>query len=127
LDIDGWDAAAKTAALINVLMGGHATPHTIDRIGVRGLTGAAVRGAVARGRRVKLVASAGVRNGQALGRVAPEELAAGDLLATLDGQQNALVLQTDLLGEIAIVQRGSGLTQTAYALLSDLVAVRRRL
>jgi homoserine dehydrogenase len=49
------------------------------------------------------------------------------LLATLDGQQNALVLQTDLLGEIAIVQRGSGLTQTAYALLSDLVAVRRRL
>lgn len=126
-DIDGWDAAAKTAALINVLMHGNITPHGIDRIGIGGVTGAAVRDAVTRGRRVKLVASAGIRNGQAFGRVAPEEVPADDLLATLDGQQNALVLQTDLLGEIAVVQRGFGLTQTAYALLSDLVAVRHGL
>ena len=39
---------------------------------------------------------------------------------------NALVLQTDLLGEIAICQLGGSLTQTAYALLSDLVTIRRR-
>jgi hypothetical protein len=37
-----------------------------------------------------------------------------------------LVLQTDLLGEIAICQLGGSLTQTAYALLSDLVTIRRR-
>jgi len=127
LDVDGWDAAAKTAALINVLMGGRVTPHAIERTGIGGLTGEAVRGALARNRRVKLVVSAGLRDSQPVGRVAPEEVPAGDLLATLTGQQNALVLQTDPLGEIAIVQRGSGLTQTAYALLSDLVAVRRRL
>ena len=126
-DVDGWDAAAKTAALINVLMDGRITPHAIDRTGIGSLTGAAVRGAVARNRRVRLVASAGIREGRPIGRVAPEELPATDLLATLTGQQNALVLQTDLLGEIAIVQRGSGLTQTAYALVSDLVAIRRRL
>jgi hypothetical protein len=35
------------------------------------------------------------------------------------------VLETDLLGEFAIVQLGGGLTQTAYALVSDLVAVSR--
>ena len=126
-DVDGWDAAAKTAALINVLMGGDVTPHDIDRTGIGDLTGAAVRDAVARNRRVKLVAAAARQDGRVTGRVAPEELPASDLLATLDGQQNALVLQTDLLGDIAIVQRGSGLTQTAYALVSDLVAVRRRL
>jgi len=126
-DIDGWDAAAKAAALINVLMKGQVTPHSIDRTGIGGLTGAAVRDAFARRRRIKLVASAGFCNGQAFGRVAPEELPAADLLASLDGQQNALVLQTDLLREIAIVQRGAGLTQTAYALLSDLVAVRHGL
>ncbi len=126
-DVDGWDAAAKTAALINVLMGGDVTPRDIRRTGIGGLTSAVVCGAVARNRRVKLVASAGRANGRVSGRVAPEELPATDLLATLEGQQNAVVLQTDLLGEIAIVQRGSGLTQTAYALLSDLVAVRRRL
>jgi homoserine dehydrogenase len=126
-DVDGWDAAAKAAALINVLMDGRITPHAIARTGIGALTGPAVRDAVARNRRVKLVASAGLRDGRPFGRVVPEEVPATDLLATLAGQQNALVLQTDLLGEIAIVQRGSGLTQTAYALLSDLVAVRRRL
>ena len=115
-DVDGWDAAAKTAALINVLMGGTVTPRDIDRTGIGGVTGAAVRAAIGRSRRVKLVASAWREDGRVRGRVAPEELPATDLLATLDGQQNALVLQTDLLGEIAIVQRGSGLTQTAYAL-----------
>jgi hypothetical protein len=36
------------------------------------------------------------------------------------------VLQTDLLGEIAICQLGGSLTQTAYALVSDLVTIRRR-
>jgi len=40
--------------------------------------------------------------------------------------RRALILQTDLLGEIAICQLGGSLTQTAYALLSDLVTIRRR-
>ena len=54
------------------------------------------------------------------------ELPADDLLAGVRGQANALVLQTDLLGEIAICQLDGGLTHTAYALLSDLVTIRRR-
>ena len=40
---------------------------------------------------------------------------------------NALYLTTDLLGEIGIVQRGGSLTQTAYALLSDLSRIAQRL
>jgi len=57
--------------------------------------------------------------------VSLEELAGDDPLTAIEGQQNALILYTDLLGEIAIVQRGGGLTQTAYALLSDLVTIAR--
>ena len=53
------------------------------------------------------------------------ELPETDLLAGLRGQANALILNTDLLGEIAICQFGGDLTMTAYALLSDLVAVGR--
>ena len=33
LDVDGWDAAAKTAALANVLMDARITPHDVDRTG----------------------------------------------------------------------------------------------
>src|SRR6202030_4123688 len=37
-DIDGWDAAAKTAALANVLMDARVTPHDVDRRGIGRLT-----------------------------------------------------------------------------------------
>jgi homoserine dehydrogenase len=127
LDVEGWDAAAKTAALANVLLDAHLTPHDVERVGISaGLRSAAMEARSA-GRRLKLVARAGRDEGRIAARVAPEELPEDDLLAGLEGQQNALVLHTELLGEIAVVQRGSGLTQTAYALFSDLITIGRDL
>jgi len=125
LDVDGWDAAAKTAALANVLLGARLTPQTIERQGIGASTGRRATAARAAGRRLKLVARAGRDRGGVSARVALEELPDDDLLAGLEGQQNAIVFHTDLLGEIAVVQRGGGLTQTAYALLSDLVTIGR--
>jgi homoserine dehydrogenase len=126
LDVDGWDAAAKASALANVLLGARLTPQQVERMGIGHLTGAAVRAAVARGNRLKLVARGERRGADVVVRVGVEELPAGHLFSTLAGQQNALQLETDLLGSFAIAQLGGGLTQTAYALVSDLVAVARR-
>ncbi len=123
LDIDGWDAAAKAAALANVLLGADVTPHDVRREGIGKATGDVAVAAMRAGRRLRLVAS-GRRS--AVPQVSLEELPAIDLLAGISGTANALVLQTDLLGEIAITQLGGDLTQTAYALLSDLIAIRRR-
>lgn len=127
LDVDGWDAAAKTAALANVLMDGAITPRDVDRTGIGGLRGPDLRAAAARGRAWKLVAAAGYRDGRLFAQVAPEELPLSDPLARLEAEQNAIILETDLLDRFAIVQLSSGLTQTAYALVSDLVTIRRRL
>jgi homoserine dehydrogenase len=125
LDIDGWDAAAKTAALANVLLGANITPKMVERQGITPDTGRLAREARAGGRRLKLVARAARVGRRITARVAPEALPADDLLAGLEGQQNALILKTDLLEEIAIVQRSGSLTQTAYALLSDLIRIAR--
>jgi homoserine dehydrogenase len=125
LDVDGWDAAAKAAALANVLLGASMTPHDVEREGVSAASAEAIRLAAATGRRVKLVASARGRGDRVHARVGLLELAETDLLAGLDGPQNAIVLETDLLGEVAIVELGSGLTHTAYALVADLVAIAR--
>lgn len=126
LDVDGWDAAAKAAALANVLMDARTTPHAVERTGIGADSAAQALAARHSGRRLRLVASA-QRAGDAI-RVAvrPVELPQDDLLAGLRGMANALVLQTDLLGEIAVCQLQGGLTQTAYALLSDVITVRRR-
>ncbi len=127
LDVDGWDAAAKTAALANVLMNAELTPHAVERTGIGEHTADAARHARERGRRLRLVASASRRaNGAVDAAVALTELRADDLLAGIRGQSNAQVLRTDLLGEIAICQLDGGLTHTAYALLTDLITVRRR-
>jgi homoserine dehydrogenase len=123
LDIDGWDAAAKTAALANVLLDARMTPHDVERRGIAAQDGATAIAARAARRRLKLVARARRNGNTVVAHVGPEALPEGDVLAQLEGQQNALVLETDLLDEIAIVQRGGGLTETAYALLTDLVSI----
>jgi homoserine dehydrogenase len=125
LDVDGWDAAAKTAALANVLLDARLTPKLVDRVGISRLGAKRVAAVRAAGGRIKLVASAQRRGRSVHATVAPTELPATDLLAQLEGQQNALIFQTDVLGEIAVVQRGSGLTQTAYALVSDIATIAR--
>lgn len=126
LDIDGWDAAAKTAALANVFMRARMTPQGVEREGIGPSTARIAMAARSRGTRVRLVASATTTPSGVVTSVRPVELPEGDLLAGLRGQANALVLQTDMLGDIAICQLSGSLTQTAYALLSDLVTIRRR-
>jgi homoserine dehydrogenase len=122
LDVDGWDAAAKAAALANVFLDQGITPHDVDRTGIDADIASWAREALNRGGRVRLVASAR-RGSRPI--VRPEELPQADLLAGLRGMANALILDTDTLGRVVICQLDGGLTHTAYALLSDLVAIRK--
>ena len=123
LDVDGWDAAAKAAALANVLFDAGITPHDVERTGLNPACGARARNALAQGHRLRLVASA--RRGE-VPAVRLLELPEGDILANLRGMANAIEFETDLLGRVAITQLDGSLTQTAYALLTDLVTVARR-
>lgn len=126
-DVDGWDAAAKAAALVNVLMGGRLTPHDVARTGIRDVAPTEVVEALTRGRRVRQVASASRSGGRLDVRVECELLDPDDPLTPIGPTQNALFLHTDLLGDVGIVQRTSSLTQTAYGLVSDLSQISRRL
>lgn len=123
LDVEGWDAAAKGAVLANVWWDAGITPHEVDRTGITALQADEVRAHAAAGRRVRLVTSGRRTADGCLLRVAPEVLEPGDPLVTLTGVENALYITTDVLGEVGIVQRTGTLTQTAYALVSDLSTI----
>lgn len=123
LDVDGWDAAAKTAVLVNALTQARVTPQDIARTGIGAITMDDVARARDAGRRIKLVASARFEDSRVVGRVTPEWLGPDDPLAALEGTASGLVVETDLLGSLGILQLDANLTHTAYALVSDLLAI----
>jgi homoserine dehydrogenase len=123
-DLDGWDAAVKGRALASVLMGASIRPSRVRRRGIRGLSASEVRRSARAGRPFRLVTRAERVGGAVRLSVGPERLPAADPLCGA-GSDSALVLETDLMGEIAVVERGGTVEQTAYGLLSDLVTVAR--
>jgi homoserine dehydrogenase len=125
-DIDGWDAAAKTAVLANALMDAEITPHDVDREGLSSVTVDDVQASRRNGKRIKIVASAKRDGHKVVAAARPVELDGNDPLAGLTGTAKGLELDTDLLGRIHISKPSSGVDHTAYALLADLVEVNRR-
>lgn len=126
LDIDGWDAAAKVAAMANVWMNAGITPQQVRREGINAADAPRVKEAIDRGQRMKLVGRASRTGSGVEAAVQLETLATDDPLANLDGQANALEIDTDILGRVVITQRDGGLEKTAYALFADLMTVAHR-
>jgi len=122
-DIDGWDAAAKTAALANVLMDARLTPQQVSTRGIRRLTPERLAELRAKGKTVCLVSRARRVNGQVRLRVRAEVLNENDILACLPGSSNLLLLQTDQMGTIGVFSVSPGIQQTAYGVFADLVEV----
>lgn len=122
LDVDGWDAAVKACALANALLDADVEPADVVRAGIGPGVEREAREARARGERLRLVARARREAGRVRISVGPEAVPAGDPLA-LDDVDGVLVLETDLMREVAIVEGRGGVDQTAYALLSDLMRI----
>ena len=122
-DIDGLDAAVKAVALANVLMNAGLHPADVVRKGIREVTVKDLEEATASGMAVRLVAR-GERSGDAIKlSVKPERVPLSSALGSVRGTSNVLVLETDLMGEIAIVENEPGIKQTAYALMSDMIRI----
>jgi homoserine dehydrogenase len=124
-DVDGWDAAVKVSALVTVMMGIPLKPAQVDRQGIRGITQEEIQKARAQGKRWKLVCSA-LRDGEhVIARVAPEMVPATSPLYGVQGTTSVVQFETDVLGQLSIVETDPGPETTAYGLLADFInAVR---
>ncbi len=123
-DVEGWDSAAKTAALANVLMDARVTPQQVSTRGITRLTPERVAEMGRQGKTVRLV-SRGRRtsSGTSL-RVRAEVLDRHDLLACTPGTSNLILFDTDLMGTFGTISIDPGVDQTAYGVFSDLVNLR---
>jgi homoserine dehydrogenase len=125
MDIEGWDAAAKTAALLNVLMRANITPDQIERKGIGEITYETIKEAEGRGKVLKLLCRGTIENGKVVGRVWPEEIDQTDLLASIKGTSSILSITTDLMGTLSIIEQDPEIEQTAYGIFSDLIRIIR--
>lgn len=126
-DVDGWDAAAKAAALANVLLDARLTPLDVDRRGIGRLTPEKLIELKKQGKTVRLVARARMVADAVRLRVRAEVLEETDILASVHGTSNLLLLDTDLMGTVGTVEINPGVEQTAYGIFSDLVDIAKTL
>jgi homoserine dehydrogenase len=125
-DVEGHDVQLKLIILANEVLGARLRREDVSCEGISGLTPQHIRDAAANGLRWKLVGSAERRaDGSVEARVAPVALAVHHPLAGVSGSLNAVAFQTDLLGTVTISGPGAGRIETAYALLSDIIALHR--
>ncbi len=132
-DIDGGDAAVKTAALITVLMDVPIRLDQIARAGIRHLSAEAVRAARKEGRPYKLVCRARkTENSESqtekettqatiIASVRPEQIPLTDPMAQISGSSSYVYFETDIFPGLAIAEENPGLYATAYGLLADFV------
>jgi homoserine dehydrogenase len=124
-DIDGWDAAVKVAALTTVLMDTPLKPAQVVREGIRSITPAAAAQALKEGKRWKLVCSCMRTEVGVQARVAPELVPMNSALFSVEGTTSIVEFETDVLGNLSIVETDPGPHTTAYGLLADFLnAVR---
>jgi homoserine dehydrogenase len=124
-DVEGFDALAKIVILADFLLGGSLKPADVPCKGISSITKADVEAAKASGFRYKLIAQAKREGDVVTAGVSPQKLPLSDPLAGVMGAQNALSLETDLMGKVTIQGAGAGKTETGFAILSDILAIHR--
>jgi homoserine dehydrogenase len=123
MDIDGWDAAAKTSALLNVLMDTNINPIEIDRKGIANITLEDIKKAKEKQCKIKLICEGYFEDNKAKGRVHPVYINNNDILSNIDATSSILGITTDLMGEVQIIEKNPEIQQTAYGIYSDLLTL----
>ncbi|MCB2311284.1 homoserine dehydrogenase [Clostridium tagluense] len=127
LDIDGWDAAAKTAALLNVLMDTNINPTEIDRKGISHITLEDIEKAKVENCKIKLICEGYIEDNKVKGRVHPVYINYKDTFSNIDATSSILAITTDLMGEVQIIEKNPEIQQTAYGIYSDLLTLIKTL
>jgi homoserine dehydrogenase len=122
-DVNGADAAAKMAILATVAFGSRVSIDDVETRGITDIEPAHIEAASDLGMVVRLVGIATLANSAVDVRVQPAFVQRSHPLAAVDGAFNAVMLQGDAIREITLEGPGAGGTETASAVVADLVSV----
>ena len=126
-DIEGKDVMLKVIVLANRLWDANLTQENVQCQGITGLTETMVKQAAAEGCHWKLLGKASKQeDGSIVASVSPEKLSIVHPLACISGAVNAITFTSGMLGDVTVSGPGAGRIETAYAILSDIIAIHHR-
>lgn len=126
-DLDGWDAAVKATVLANVLMGADIRPTDVERVELGAAAMQQAQAALRPGQTLQQVVVARRVGATVVASVQLSALPPDAVLAHLNGMESALVLETDTLGDLTLIEGDGGPEQTAFGVLADVVAIARQI
>jgi homoserine dehydrogenase len=124
-DIGGFDATYKLAILGSIAYEIKIRPDDVFREGIEGIEPVDFRYARELGYAIKLIAHTQRHPGKVEARVHPAMIALDHPLAQVEGANNAVFVEGDLVGQVLLVGLGAGGRPTASAVVGDLIDLAR--
>src|SRR6266566_3882385 len=124
-DVDGFDATYKLAILGSIAYEISVRPADIYREGINGIEPVDFRYARELGYAIKLVAHTQRHRGRVEARVHPALVPLDHPLAQVEGADNAVFVEGDLVGRVLLKGQGAGGRPTASAVVGDLIDLGR--
>jgi homoserine dehydrogenase len=124
-DIGGFDATYKLAILGSIAYEIHVHPRDVYREGIDGIEPVDFRYARELGYAIKLIAHTQRHPGRIEARVHPAMVPLEHPLAQVEGANNAVFVEGDLVGQVLLVGQGAGGKPTASAVVGDLIDLAR--
>jgi len=124
-DIGGFDATYKLAILASIAYEIKVRPDEIFREGIEGIEPVDFRYARELGYAIKLIAHTQRHPGRVEARVHPAMIPLDHPLARVEGAENAVFVEGDLVGQVLLVGQGAGGRPTASAVVGDLIDLAR--
>jgi len=122
-DLEGWDAAAKTAILCNVLFDSEITPFQIPRSTFEEIFAKDIRRSVEQKLRWKFICE-GTRVKQKIhASVKLTPVDESHPFYRINGTSSVLRIEADSLAPLTIVQENPTVTDTAYGVINDLLEI----
>jgi len=124
-DIGGFDATYKLAILGSIAYEIKIRPDDVFREGIGGIEPVDFRYARELGYAIKLIAHTQRHPGKVEARVHPAMIALDHPLAQVEGANNGVFVEGDLVGQVLLVGLGAGGRPTASAVVGDLIDLAR--
>lgn len=119
-DLDGIDAGRKIAILASLAFGAHVHPQNVETRGIKGIKLEDMKVAKMQDCAIKLVAYAKKEpDGPLVVGVEPMMIARQSQLAGAEDVFNAVLIDTDMQGQVLFYGKGAGQLPTASAVLAD--------